>query len=83
MSTFWVCKHARLEDQTAAEVLSAIRYELATIIGADNILRTENRPPSKPNAELTVNAYEITAEGWEILTQGFAGPQGFERCVAP
>lgn len=71
MSARWVCKPAP-EGKDKETSLEEMRAELAAVIGSDNILSMETRGK--------INAFEITAEGWEILTQGFVGPQGFEAC---
>jgi hypothetical protein len=64
----WVCK--------AGGSLEEVRKELATIIGEENILRMDRRSYTAG----AMNSYEITEEGWNILTTGFVGPQGFDRC---
>jgi hypothetical protein len=61
-----------------------MRKELAMIIGEENILRMEKRSQivvrqcGMPTGNM--NAYEITEEGWHILTTGIVGPQGFNLC---
>jgi nicotinamide mononucleotide (NMN) deamidase PncC len=57
-----------------------LQRELTTLIGGDNVLRAEWRNVSAPaDDQIRIGAFEITDAGWEILTTGIAGPQGFEE----
>ena len=83
MATIWVCKPSPEAPGDAEATEGALREmakALAVIIGEENTLQMQTRIRSTAQGGRIVNAYEITATGWNILTTGIAGPQGFERC---
>lgn len=61
-----------------------MRKQLALLTGENNILNM--RKSSRPMIQLCgaptgrVNSYEITETRRLLLSRGFVGPQGFERC---
>ena len=88
MSEIWVYKAdgtIQCEPAEAHEIsLDEMRRELATLIGAENILGAEERPPLGPVISLCgaatgqINAYRITLEGFRLLMTGIAGTGGFQ-----
>src|SRR5262245_792319 len=87
MAAVWVCKAAGQmpgDREAVNKSLSEMRMELAMIIADENILRMETRPqPVDQQSDCAtgiINAYEITEEGWNILTTGVVGPRGFGPC---
>lgn len=84
MTTRWVFKHngsIQCDPNSRPIPLEEMRRELEEIIGAGNVLAMEER--SLFVIELcgmptgAVNAYEITEEGWQLLTTGTVGRRGF------
>ena len=86
MSDVWVCKpDGTIQCQANPPVaLDEARKALAEIIGDKNILDQKKHwatviaPCGAPTGAL--NAFRITKEGYEILSSGVVGPQGFEKC---
>lgn len=79
MASRWVGKpHPAVRRGDAAPAdgpLLALHESLATLIGRDNIGQMSWR--RGPDGDW-LGAFEITDTGWDILTTGIAGPQGFE-----
>lgn len=84
----WVCKpDGTIQCDTDSREISLeqMRDELASVIGADNIIGMEKR--SQPIIQVCgaptgrMNAYEITPSGWYILNHGIVGRQGFNLCA--
>lgn len=86
MATVWVYKFdGTIQcDADVQEVpLEVMRGELAVVVGAANILsaKKDQRPMIQlcgmPTGRL--NCYELTEEGWLLLSTGMAGMGGFQR----
>ncbi|UQS16595.1 I78 family peptidase inhibitor [Pseudomonas sp. HS6] len=84
MSNVWVYKldgavqcHPEVRKTTLAEA----RKELSGLIGGAQILGEKTGSRIFPSLcglpEGTFNAFEITEEGWILLSRGIAGPCGF------
>lgn len=86
MSHVWIGKFdgtIQCDSESRSIPLGQMREELAQLINEANILnakRTERFMPQQcgmPSG--VINAYEITAAGWQLLSTGIAGKQGFFR----
>ncbi len=86
--THWVCKHdgtIQCDDSIPEISLGKMRKELASLIGEKEILNMAKKSIGMitlcgiPTGNL--NAYEITELGWQILSTGLVGKNGFELCL--
>jgi hypothetical protein len=86
MSHVWIGKFdgtMQCDKESPSIPLGEMREQLARLIGDAAILnakRTERPMPQLcglPSG--VINAYEITAAGWQLLCDGVAGKQGFFR----
>ncbi|WP_194954896.1 hypothetical protein [Sphingopyxis solisilvae] len=91
MSNLWVWRHdGSLQCGLGEEEpLAEAQAQLATIIGAHNIVKGEKRQApvmvialcGAPTGQ--ANAFELTEEGYYLLFHGFPGPIGFRPWIEP
>jgi hypothetical protein len=86
MSTVWVYKFdGTIQCDTAAQEvpLDKMREELAALVGSENILsmKKDQRPMIQLCGMPTgkINCYELSENGWTLLSTGFPGTGGFQR----
>lgn len=86
MNNVWVYKYdgtIQCDESSRETSLDEMRQDLAMRIGDKNIVAMEKRAVlmirlcGMPTG--SVNAYEITPEGWQLLESGFVGNGGFMR----
>ena len=86
MANVWVYKFdgtIQCESETKEIPLSQMRDQLEAIIGAGNVVSMKK--DRRPMVQLcgmptgTLNSYEITPQGWMLLSSGIAGSGGFQR----
>jgi hypothetical protein len=84
MANHWVYKPdgtIQCDETERAIPLEEMRVELGGIIGAAEVLRMEKRAVATIRMcgmpAGAVNAYEITEEGWTLLSSGTVGRRGF------
>lgn len=86
MSNVWIYKFdgtVQCEAEALEIPLEEMRRQLVVLIGANHILsmKKEQRPMIQlcgmPTGAL--NCYEISQEGWILLSTGIAGMDGFQR----
>jgi hypothetical protein len=86
MTGKWVCKpDGRIQCQDNPEIpLDTMRKQLAAIVGDDNILDQKKITVITPKMcgipAGTMNAYDLSEFGYELLHNGFVGPMGFRDC---
>lgn len=86
MATHWVCKNdGRIQCQDDPEVtLDEMRRELALIVGDANILGQAKKHVITPKMcglpAGSLNAYELSEDGYYVLVHGFVGRTGFADC---
>jgi len=87
MSNVWVCKHngsIQCDPDSEGQSLDEMRTDLERIVGKDNVLKqTQKNVPVLTMCGLPtgiINAYELTASGYDLLMNGIIGPDGFTQC---
>jgi hypothetical protein len=85
--TIWICKPdgtIQCEPDIAGTSLQDARKELEAVIGAQHVLNGAKRSRivifmcGTPTGSL--NAFEITLEGWKLLQTGVVGNLGYAPC---